>query len=325
MLGEIAEIDIGCCSDQTLYSYEASDPDDLHFLLLDGATPVICGETADCGKYPKVIVMREAEDPEEEPENGVFVGPVYDFTGYEWSNWEDPDCPKCDTVTFGKAVSALIGYDPDDLPEDTVAIGLYVYDPELGEWVLSKPMPGVVAGVGQANGLVNHFSQLAVIAELPAESSPLPPATPAPSPPTEPAPSPAHFVTDALTIVPSQVRTGIGNALTFMVRAGESARIAANVSNDGGQEGNYTAALKINGEIISSKDFALQPGQSQQVIFTVTEIEPGQYAVQIGDLSGEFEALIWVNWWLIGGLIAGVTLLAWYYGYYRRRHLRPPG
>jgi hypothetical protein len=110
-----------------------------------------------------------------------------------------------------------------------------------------------------------------------------------------------------------------------MVRAGESVSIAADVSNDGGQEGSYTAALKINGEILSSKDIALQPGQSQQVIFTVSEIEPGQYAVQIGDLSGEFEALMWINWWLIGGLIAGVTLLAWYYGYYRRKRLRPPG
>jgi len=47
--------------------------------------------------------------------------------------------------------------------------------------------------------------------------------------------------------------------------------------------------------------------------------------VQIGDLSGEFETVLWTNWWLIGGLIAGVTLLAWYFGYYRRKHLRPPG
>ena len=325
MLGEIAEIDVGCCTNQTLHSYEYSDPDDMHFLLLDGATAVICGETADCGKYPRIIVIREAEDPEEEPENGVFVGPVYDFTGYGRSNWEDPDCPICDTVTFGQAVSVIIGYDPDDLPKDTVMVGIYVFDPELGRWVLSKPIPGFVAGVGQANGLVNHFSQLAVIAELPDESPPSPPETPAASPPTEPAPSPAHFLIGDLTIVPSQARTGIGNAFTFMFRKGESVSITADVSNDGGQGGSYTAALKLNGEVLSSKDIALQPGQSQQVIFTVTEIEPGQYVVQVDNLSGEFESLTWTNWWLIGGLIAGVTLLAWYFGYYRKRHLGPPG
>jgi len=309
LLGEIAEIEIGCCSNQTLHSYEPSDPDDIHFLLLDSATAVICGETADCGEYPKIIVMREAEDPEEEPENGVFVGPVYDFTGYDRSNWENADLSEiCDTVTFGKAVSALIGYDPDDLPDNTISVGIYVFDPDLGEWVLSQPVPGVVAGVGQATGLVNHFSQLSVIAELPDES--VPPATTAASPPSEPAPLPAHFLIGDLTIMPSQVRTGIGNAFTFMFRKGESVSIAADVSNDGGQGGSYTAALKLNGEVLSSEDIALQPGQSQ---------------LQIGDLSGEFETLTWTNWWLIGGLIAGITLLAWYFGYYRRRHLRPPG
>ena len=324
MLGEIAEIDIGCCSNKTLHNDEPSDPDDIHFLLLDSATAVICGETADCGNYPKIIVMREAEDPEEEPENGVFVGPVYDFTGYEWSNWEDPDCPICGTVTFGQAVSAIIGYDPEDLPEGTVMVGLYVFDPELGEWVLTEPLPGVVAGVGQANGLVNHFSQLAVIAELPDESPQ--PATPTASPPSEPAPLPAHFTVGDLTIAPNQARTGIGNAFTFMVRTGESVDIAADVSNDGGQEGSYSATLKINGEVLSSKNITLQPGQIQQVIFTVTEIKPGQYVVQIGDLSEEFETVVWTNWWLIGGIIAGTGVLVWLaWYYYRRRNLRPPG
>jgi len=322
MLGEIAEIDIGCCSNQTLHNYEPSDPDDLHFLLIDSATAVICGETDDCGNYPKIIVMREAEDSEEAPGNGVFVGPVYDFTGYEWSNWEDPDCPKCDTVTFGRAVSALIGYDPDDLPEGTVMVGLYVFDPGLGEWVLSKPMPGVVAGVGQANGLVNHFSQLAVIAELPAP-------TPHETPPTTttPPPSPtasANFIAQNLEITPGKQVTGAGVAV-FRVEAGESVTITANVINNGGAEGSYIARLELNGETLASQEISLQPGQSKQVVFVVTDNAPGRYVVQIGDLSGEFESVSWTNWWLIGGLIAGVTLLAWYYGYYRRRHLRPPG
>ena len=323
MLGEIAEIEIGCCTNKTLHSYGPSDPDDLHFLLLDGATAVICGETADCGKYPKIIVMREAEDPEEEPENGVFVGPVYDFTGYEWSNWEDPDCPKCDTVTFGQAVSALIGYNPDDLPDGTISVGLYVFDPELGEWVLSKPMPGVVAEVGQANGLVNHFSQLAVIAELPAST---PYETPTPStttPPPSPT-TPANFIAQNLEITPSKQVTGVGIAV-FKVEAGESVTITANVINNGGVEGSYIARLELNGETLDSQEISLQPGQSKQVVFVVTDNTAGQYSVQIGDLSGEFETLMWINWWLIGGLIAGVTLLAWYFGYYRRRHLRPPG
>ena len=49
---------------------------------------------------------------------------------------------------------------------------------------------------------------------------------------------------------------------------------------------------------------------------------PGRHTIQMGDLRGEFETLVWVNWWLIGGLIAAFGLLiwlAWYYGYRRRR------
>jgi hypothetical protein len=111
----------------------------------------------------------------------------------------------------------------------------------------------------------------------------------------------------------------------FRVEAGESVTITANVINNGGAEGSYIARLELNGETLASQEISLQPGQSKQVVFVVTDNAPGQYSVQIGDLSGEFETLMWFNWWLIGGLIAGVTLLAWYYGYYRRRHLRPPG
>jgi hypothetical protein len=44
--------------------------------------------------------------------------------------------------------------------------------------------------------------------------------------------------------------------------------------------------------------------------------------VQVEDLSGEFQSVVWVNWWLFGGLIAVLALLiwlGWYYGYRRRR------
>lgn len=112
----------------------------------------------------------------------------------------------------------------------------------------------------------------------------------------------------------------------FRVEAGESVTITANVINNGGAEGSYIARLELNGETIASQEISLQPGQSKQVVFVVTDNAPGQYSVQIGDLSGEFETLTWTNWWLIGGLIAGIGVLIWLtWYYYRRRHLRPPG
>jgi len=161
-----------------------------------------------------------------------------------------------------------------------------------------------------------------VIAELPAP-------TPHETPPTTttPPPSPtasANFIAQNLEITPGKQVTGAGVAV-FRVEAGESVTITANVINNGGAEGSYIARLELNGETLASQEISLQPGQSKQVVFVVTDNAPGRYVVQIGDLSGEFESVSWTNWWLIGGLIAGVTLLAWYYGYYRRRHLRPPG
>ena len=322
MLGEIAEIEIGCCSNQTLRSYSPSDPDDVHFLLIDSATGILCGTTSNCGCYPRIIVMRVAEDPADEPENGVFVGPVYDFTGYEDRDWEDPDAQACETVTFGKAVSALIGYDPDDLPDNTVNVGIYVYDPEVGEWVLTQPVPGMVAGVGQAKGLVNHFSQLAVIAEVAEEPSPTESEGAVSELPNEPEElAPAHFVLDTLSIEPSQKIIGLGD-IALIIRQGEKVTISANLANDGGQSGDYTAIVKLNGETIYTNKISLSPGQGQEVTIFVTDSEPGQYTVQIGNLVGEFTVVSWTNWWLIGGIIGALVLLGillWYFGYYRKR------
>jgi hypothetical protein len=98
--------------------------------------------------------------------------------------------------------------------------------------------------------------------------------------------------------------------------------VTANVGNDGGQEGSYLANLMINGQTHDTQAIFLSPEQSQAIVFTIPDNEPGRYVVQIGDLGGEFQASVWVNWWLIGGLTAAFILLvwaAWYYGYYRRR------
>ncbi len=329
MLGEIIKVKVGCCSNKVLKDYMPSDPDDIHFLVIDQGTSVTCGVTPGCGNYPRIIVMRPADEPPPEPDGGVFVGPVFDFTGYKELHWEeDPDCPECPTVTFGSPISVLLSYDPDELPEGVSSVAIYFYDAELGEWVGALPVPGVVAEVGKAHGLVNHFSQLAVLAKLPTPPLPPPPleySVPPPLPP--PPPPPAHFVADNLSVVPSLEKIGIWDALTFVVRIGESAAITANVGNDGGQQGSYVANLKINGQTRDTKEITLRPGQGQELVFSITDSKPGYYVVQIDNLNGEFTTLVWVNWWLIGGLTAAFVLLiwlAWYYGYYRRKHLRPP-
>ena len=327
MLGEITEVRVGCCGNKVFKTYVADDPDDVHFLEIEDGTPVICGEHPGCGNYPRIIVMRPSEDPPPAPDGMAIVGPVYGFTGYEERWWQDPDCPTCPLVTFGSPTLVSLSYPAEELPEGALSVYLAYYDAELSEWVGTLLVPGVVAEVGKAHGLVNHFSQLAVLAELPPlPPSPPPAAEPAPPPPPPPPPA-AHFIASNLTIVPNQKKIGVQEPFTFVVRAGESATITASVSNDGGQEGSYIATLKINGQTQDAKEIALHPGQSQEVVFTVIENEPGHYVVQIDNLSGEFQTSMWTNWWLIGGITAGLALLgwlAWYYGYHRRKHLRPP-
>jgi len=115
---------------------------------------------------------------------------------------------------------------------------------------------------------------------------------------------------------------------TLMIRVGRSVTVTANVANDGGQAGSYLANLWINGQTQDTAEISLGPGQSHRIVFNVLDNEPGHYLVEVGGLTGEFEAWVWVNWWLIGGLTAAFILLvwvAWYYGYYRRRHLRSNG
>ena len=325
MLGEITKIKVGCCGNKVLKDYEPSDPKDIHFLAIDDGTPVICGEHPGCGNYPEIVVMRPSEDPPPIPDDMAAVGQVYDFIGYKEVYWEDPDCPKCPMVTFGSPITVLLSYPTEELPEDATSLFIAYYDTELGKWVKSQGVPGRVAEVGTAAGLVNHFSSLAVMATLPSPPPP-PPPTPSPSPPPPPPPPPpAHFVAGGLTITPSQEKIGIWEPFTLMVRTAKSVTISTEIGNDGGQEGSYVADLKINGQTQDTKNITLRPGQSREVIFTVTENKPGHYVVQIGDLSGEFQTLVWTNWWLIGGLIAALTLLAWltwYYGYYRQKHPR---
>jgi len=113
--------------------------------------------------------------------------------------------------------------------------------------------------------------------------------------------------------------------LTFVLREGGSVTVTANVGNDGGQEGSYVANLSLDGQILDTQEITLSPGHSKIVVFHILDNEPGRYVVHIADLSGEFQTIEWINWWLIGGLTAAFVVgvwAAWYYGYHRRRRLK---
>ena len=116
--------------------------------------------------------------------------------------------------------------------------------------------------------------------------------------------------------------------MIFITQEGESVQISANVANQGGQSGNYTAVLKINGEVEFTREIGLSSDQGQELIFNIDNIEPGEYVVELGNLTGEFTVERWTNWPLIAGLATAFGLLIWaiwYLAYRKRRKYIPEG
>ena len=123
-----------------------------------------------------------------------------------------------------------------------------------------------------------------------------------------------------LSIVTSVER--IWESVTFVTKTGESVTITANVFNDGGQEGTYTVELKLNGETVDTETVTLGAGQSQQVSFSLSEMDYGQYEVEVAGLSGEFTTSRTITWWLIIVIIVAIGLIIWAVVWGRRRRGR---
>jgi len=326
ILDETYEVRIDCCNNTVTGTRIYLDPDKLHFLEIVRGTALICGDCLECGKYPRWIVMSVLEDPPPAPEWLVQLGPAYELIGYSDEDMEH----ECTSVIFGKPVILLLNYEhydygPVELPEGTSAVIIAYYDTELGMWMelLQDTDTGRIAGFGEVTAVLNHLSTFAVFAKLSSPSAPPEPSPPQPTvtPPSPPLPA-AHFVLSDLSIVPDKQLTALGRFFTFVARSGESVTVTANVANDGGQEGSYTARLQIDGNTVATKDINLSPGQNQELVFSIVDSEPGRHKLQIGDIYGEFQTSVWVNWWLIAGIATTfgfLVWLAWYYGYRRRK------
>ena len=61
---------------------------------------------------------------------------------------------------------------------------------------------------------------------------------------------------------------------------------------------------------MDSRTITLAPDQTGQVEFTISDIETGDYEIVLGDQSTTFESFFWINWLLIGIIIAVLILLA---------------
>jgi PKD repeat protein len=232
-----------------------------------------------------VIVVRELEEIPALPEDTEAIV-VFNITP---ANAE-----------FNKDIFLTLGV--DELPANALNVTMAYYDDINGVWVLMDSEAGGPSGVAELtlSAPINHFSIYGVLAKFE---------------PTTPQ-QPAHFVASGLNIEPTVEKLSV-----FVTRTGETVTITANVANDGGQGDTYTVDLKLNGETVDTKTVTLGAGQSKQVSFTVSELDYGQYEVEVAGLSGEFTTSRTITWWLILIIIIAVGLIIWgvVWGTRRRR------
>ncbi len=82
----------------------------------------------------------------------------------------------------------------------------------------------------------------------------------------------------------------VANLTVYPLKAaiGQPVAISANVTNIGDEAGNYSLDLNINDIAGDKKTIALSGGESEIVMFLVTEIAEGNYSVRVADLNGTF-------------------------------------
>jgi len=199
-------------------------------------------------------------------------------------------------LTFDELVMVTLSYNVSDLPEDALALSMAYHSIEDG-WIEVETESSQVADIGSLTGTTDHFTVFAILADLPA------------------------FEVSNLFITTSS--TEIWDFPTFAVRTGEEAVITVDLTNTGKYEASYTVNLIVNGETRDSQEATLLPGQSEQVLFTVSSNEPGQYQIVVDDLSGEFASSLWINWWLIGSILGALFLIGLLTGWWYIRREKP--
>ena len=194
---------------------------------------------------------------------------------------------------FDKPVSLELGYEVNALPPNTDTVELDQY---LQAWLKLQANSNVVSGVGELTTNINNSGIYAVLGNL------IPP---------------ANFQLNSLSVTRSI--TKYWSPIVFFIKYGDDTTLRFNLSNTGGLSGTYTALLTLNGKTIATQQVTLNGGKSQIITFNAPGNLPGTYRVQIGNLTGQFVSGLWINWWLISGLVAGLILAAWALWYFKLR------
>ena len=238
------------------------------------------------------ITMPIMTDPPAQPAASNVVGLVYDL---------GPD-----GATFAPPITLTFTYDESLIPAGVAEENLIlaVWDEDAGAWVNLECT--VDPATNTITAEVSHFTAFTVVAHT----------------------SPAAFAASNLSVTPAEV--GIGEEVT----------ISALITNSGDLTDSYEAVLKIDGAEVAMEEVTLIGSASETVTFTTTRDAAGTYTVSVNGLSGTFTVKAApappapapptppptppaepINWPLIGGIIAGVIVVAlviWRVGFRRR-------
>jgi rhodanese-related sulfurtransferase len=157
---------------------------------------------------------------------------------------------------FRPSVTLTYRYDPQMVPAGIDPRQLYiaVWDGKAWQAIDSTVDPATTS----VSARLTQFSQYALLAKLP------------------PPPLTASFMFTAFTITPS------------VSYVGDAVAVSVTCANLGNGKGDLTVLLKVDSAQEDSKVIALDPGESQNVIFPVKRSVPGTYAVDVNGLRSQF-------------------------------------
>ena len=159
-----------------------------------------------------------------------------------------------DGATFVPPATLTFTYDPAEIPEGVNEEDLVIamWDETASKWIELEGCT-VDLETHTISAPVSHFTDFTVIAFT----------------------SPAAFITDALTVSPKEISSG------------QEVTIGVTVTNTGDLAGSHLVTLKIDNEVIDSKEVTLAGQTSQEVAFSTTaNYDAGDYAISVNGLSG---------------------------------------
>ena len=199
-----------------------------------------------------------------------------------------------DGATFRPSAALIITYESSNMPEGITEEDLVIawWEVQSGEWV--ELVSEVHPDTNTITASVGHFTSFTILGyEAVAE--------------------PAAFSLSSLNIFPAEVHVG------------ETVTISLVVTNAGSESGSYKITLSINGIPETTRHVTVNAGSSENVAFTVSREQTGNYSVVIDELSGSFTVTEPAseqpaapaeeddssanNWPLIGGIIAAVLVI----------------